>query len=78
VCDAEQIVHCQLNVEDRFRLSYEGGSLENPKFNRLSLDVLEGTAFAFEARRTTYDPFDPHAGLAVELPVFEWPPSPPE
>ena len=51
VCDAEQIVHCRLDIHDGYRLRYESGALENPKFNQLSLDVLEGTAQAFEARR---------------------------
>jgi len=54
VCDADQIVHCE-HREDTHELVYEGGALENPRFNRFSLDLLEGTAKAFEARGITYD-----------------------
>ncbi|HTA74247.1 MAG TPA: hypothetical protein VK733_08255, partial [Gemmatimonadaceae bacterium] len=56
VCDAEQIIHCTMDIAAGFRLSYESGALENPKFNRLTLDLLEGTAPAFQSRRETYSP----------------------
>lgn len=54
VCDAEQIVHAEMNFTDGYRLTYLSGALENPDFNDLSLDVLEGTSPAFVARRDTY------------------------
>ncbi len=55
VCDAEQIIHSSLDLNDGNRVTYESGSLENPKFNKLSVDVLEGTPPAFDARKTTYE-----------------------
>jgi ABC-type lipoprotein export system ATPase subunit len=73
VCDAEQIIHCDLDINEGYRLRYDSGALENPKFNQLSLDVLDGTAVAFEARRSTYELLDPGPPAALELPVFDWP-----
>ena len=55
VCDAEQIVHCEMDQDGSYRLHYTTGALENPKFNDLSLDLLEGTAGALGARVNTYD-----------------------
>jgi hypothetical protein len=55
VCDAEQIVHCEMDQDGSYRLHYSTGALENPKFNDLSLDLLEGTADALGARVHTYD-----------------------
>ncbi|MGB3794751.1 MAG: hypothetical protein WA957_00410 [Alteraurantiacibacter sp.] len=57
VCDAEQVVHASRDIDDGNRIDYESGSLEHPKFNRRSLDVLEGTSDAFSARRDTYGPY---------------------
>jgi ABC-type lipoprotein export system ATPase subunit/predicted nucleic acid-binding Zn-ribbon protein len=73
VCDAEQIIHCELDIDDGYRLYYDSGALENPKFNKLSLDVLDGTAVAFEARRSTYDLLGPAPSGSLQLPVFDWP-----
>jgi hypothetical protein len=55
VCDAEQIIHAYIDFEDKFRVHFDSGALENPKFNQLSLDVLEGTSKAFTARHLTYE-----------------------
>ncbi len=54
VCDAEQIIYAQIIKDEGNRAIYESGSLENPTFNKLSIDVLEGTPPAFDARRMTY------------------------
>lgn len=54
VCDAEQIVHCNIDMRDGNKVSYATGPLENPEFNALSLDLLDGTPAAFESRRVTY------------------------
>jgi len=54
VCDAEQIIHSRIDFEDGNRVILESGALENPVFNQLSLDVLEGTSEAFDARQSTY------------------------
>lgn len=55
VSDAEQIIHAKIDFEDGNRVRFDGGALENPQFNRLSLDVLEGTPPAFHARKSTYE-----------------------
>lgn len=55
VCDAEQIIHCELDAPNGNALIYRTGSLEHPQFNQLVLDVLEGTAPAFKVRRQTYE-----------------------
>lgn len=55
VCDAEQIIHAKIDFQDGNRIHFESGALENPIFNKLSLDVLEGTTPAFDARRLTYE-----------------------
>ncbi len=55
VCDAEQIIHAQIDFDDGNRVCFDSGALENPLFNKLSLDVLEGTPPAFDARKATYD-----------------------
>ena len=55
VCDAEQIIHAYIDFEDNHRVHFDSCALENPKFNQLSLDVLEGTSSAFTARHITYE-----------------------
>lgn len=55
VCDAEQIIHANIDPTSGYAVSYTSGSLENPSFNRLAVDLLEGTSEAFSARRDTYD-----------------------
>ncbi len=73
VCDAEQIVHCEMTQDESHRIVYTTGALENPRFNQLSLDVLEGTASALGARVDTYDQMDGRRLGTVELPVVDWP-----
>lgn len=55
VSDAEQIIHAQIHRDDGNRVLFDSGSLENPIFGKLSLDVLDGTPPAFTARRETYE-----------------------
>jgi ABC-type lipoprotein export system ATPase subunit len=55
VAGAEQVIFCQLNKPDKFRLSYEPGALENPKTNQHVVNVLEGTRPAFSDRREKYE-----------------------
>lgn len=57
VCDAEQIIHAQIDFQNGNRVQFESGALENPIFNKLSLDVLEGTPPAFAARKLTYETY---------------------
>jgi len=54
VAGAEQIIYCEMNKSDGYRLSYKAGALENPIMNRHVLDVLEGTRPAFACRDDTY------------------------
>ena len=54
VCDAEQIIHASMDKNDGNRIDYQSGAIENPIFNTLALDILEGTQPAFDIRRETY------------------------
>ncbi len=54
VAGAEQVVYCEMDKSDGYRLSYEAGALENPAVNKHVLDVLEGTRPAFASRDQTY------------------------
>ena len=54
VCDAEQIIHACMDKNDGNRVNYQSGAIENSTFNKLALDILEGTQPAFDIRRGTY------------------------
>lgn len=54
VCDAEQIVHANIDREAGNRVTYETGSIESPQINRYLVDVLEGTRPAFDNRGSKY------------------------
>jgi predicted ATPase len=54
VCDADQIIHCSIDKTQKNRVTYVGGAIENPKINRLTIDVLEGTRPAFDHRDSKY------------------------
>ena len=54
VCDADQVIHCSIDKAARNKVTYTAGSLENPKNNRLTVDVLEGTMPAFDHRDAKY------------------------
>ena len=54
VCDAEQIIHASMDKNNGNRIEYRSGAIENPIFNTLALDILEGTQPAFDFRRDTY------------------------
>jgi hypothetical protein len=71
VCDAEQIIHCEMAQDSTFEVRYSSGALENPKFNGISLDLLEGTGAALDARVDTYDR-RPESPRAIMLPVVDW------
>jgi ABC-type lipoprotein export system ATPase subunit len=74
VCDAEQIVHCRIDQDGSHRVHYRSGAPENPEFNALSLDVLEGTELALGARVVSYDKMEVRRAGAVVMPVWEWEP----
>jgi hypothetical protein len=55
VCDAEQIIWCDVDKEEKNKVTYRTGSIENPEMNKHVVDVLEGTWRAFTDRGKTYD-----------------------
>lgn len=55
VCDADQIIHSQIDKQNnRNKVTYTSGSIENPTTNLLSITVLEGTRPAFLHRDLKY------------------------
>lgn len=55
VCDADQIIHSQIDKQNnRNKVTYTPGSIENPVTNRFSITVLEGTRPAFVHRDQKY------------------------
>ena len=55
VCDADQIIYCQIDKHNnRNKVTYTSGSIENPVTNRFSITVLEGTRPAFVHREQKY------------------------
>lgn len=54
VCDADQIVYCEMDKPGGNRISYTTGAIENPLINRHVVDVLEGTRPAFDMRDAKY------------------------
>lgn len=55
VCDADQIIHSQIDKQNnRNKVKYTSGSIENPTTNLLSITVLEGTRPAFVHRDQKY------------------------
>jgi ABC-type lipoprotein export system ATPase subunit len=54
VCDADQIVHAEINKADNNKVTYTTGSLENPNMSKYVTDVLEGTLWAFRIRDEKY------------------------
>lgn len=55
VCNAEQVVWCRIEKDTDYAVRYESGGLENLEINKHVVDVLEGTAPAFENRSEKYD-----------------------
>ena len=58
VCDAEQVVHAEVDKTDGNRVTYTSGSIEDPEITRLIVDVLEGTKPAFDLRDDKYGVLD--------------------
>jgi hypothetical protein len=54
VCDADQIIHSSIDKQQKNKVTYTCGSLENPKTNTLCITVLEGTRPAFVQRDHKY------------------------
>lgn len=53
VCDAEQIVHAQMDKK-ALEITYVSGGIENPDINKKIINVLEGTMPAFRMRDSKY------------------------
>jgi len=56
VCDAEQVIRADMDKNDRNRVTYISGAIENPELNLEAVNVLEGTWPAFETRQASYQP----------------------
>ena len=54
VCDAEQVIYCEIEKDNKNTVIYESGSLENSKINKRVTDILEGTMKAFRIRDNRY------------------------
>lgn len=54
VCDAEQIIHADLDKEHGCQLRYSSGALENPEICQKIIDILEGTRPAIDNRISKY------------------------
>ncbi|MEI8603972.1 TrlF family AAA-like ATPase [Pseudoalteromonas sp. B160] len=54
VCDAEQIVHCEIDRKNAQKISYTLSAIECKVINRKVVDVLEGTMPAFDNRKMKY------------------------
>lgn len=54
VCDADQVIHADLDKAKNYRLTYESGGIENPLINKAIVDILEGTKPAFKNRDSKY------------------------
>ena len=55
VCDADQVIHAEIDREDGNRVTYTAGAIENPDTNQRIVDILEGTRPAFANRERKYE-----------------------
>ena len=54
VCDADQIIHAEMNKANGNEIKYTSGGLEHPEMNRFAIEVLEGGRTPFDRRDSTY------------------------
>ena len=54
VCDADQVIHCEMKKEENNKITYTSGAIENPAINKALIDILEGTRPAFSKRDDKY------------------------
>lgn len=54
VCDADQIIQMKIDKLNGNKVTYESGAIENPKMNKIIVDILEGTYPAFHNRDCKY------------------------
>jgi ABC-type lipoprotein export system ATPase subunit len=53
-CDADQVIHAQLDQVTGCCIRYTSGALEHPEFREFTIDKLEGTRPAFVERSEAY------------------------
>lgn len=54
-CDADQVVHAEIDKLAGNLITYKSGAIEDIKMNRLLVNVLEGTRPAFDTRDAKYE-----------------------
>jgi len=54
VCDADQVIHADMDKAKGNSVTYTTGALENPTMTKYATDVLEGTRWAFGVRGSKY------------------------
>lgn len=54
VCDADQIIQMKIDKLNGNEVTYVSGAIENPKMNKVIVDILEGTYPAFHNRECKY------------------------
>lgn len=54
VCDADQIIQMKIDKLNGNKVTYASGAIENPKINKIIVDILEGTYPAFHNRDCKY------------------------
>jgi len=55
VCDADQVIHAEIDKPNGNAITYSSGSLENPAVGLHVTNVLEGTRWAFDVRGAKYE-----------------------
>jgi len=55
VCDAEQIIRVKIEKENKNKVSFISGAIENPTINEKIIEILEGTFPAFDNRTAKYE-----------------------
>ena len=58
VCDADQIVHAEIDKSNNNRITYTSGAIEYPPVTEQIVDILEGTKPAFDLRDAAYEILD--------------------
>jgi len=54
VCDADQIIHADIDKTSGNKVTYQTGALEHPKMSKFAINVLEGGRQPFDKRDDTY------------------------
>jgi predicted ATPase len=54
VCDADQIINMHIEKDNKNRVKYESGAIENTMINKAIINILEGTMPAFDNRDSKY------------------------